>query len=194
MIAMTVFPAMVLGANMITTIISVLAVCIALLGVIIALRPSDFRITRTALMNAPAAAAFAQVNDFHNWNGWSPWAKLDPQAHYTYEGALSGVGAITSWDGNNKVGAGRSTITASRPNDQIVIRLEFFRPFKATNIAEFDFRPEGAKTLVTWSMYGNNGFMGKAVSLIFNCEKMVGKQFEEGLAAIRSIVENGGKA
>ena len=107
----------------------------------------------------------------------------------TYEGAPAGTGAIYSWVGNKEVGEGRMTMTESRPSDLIRIKLEFFKPFAATNIAEFTFKPEGNQTAVTWSMTGENNFMAKAIHLFMNMDKMIGGQFEKGLAQIKSLVE-----
>jgi len=104
---------------------------------------------RAATISAPAAVIFSQVNDFHKWEAWSPWAKMDPAAKNTFEGAPAGTGAIFAWAGNYKVGEGRMTLTESRPNDLIRIKLEFVRPFAATSTAEFTFRPEGNQTAVT---------------------------------------------
>jgi hypothetical protein len=157
--------------------------------IVVALQPADFRITRTATIAAPAAIVFEQVNDFHKWNAWSPWAKLDPNAKNTFEGPPAGVGSGFAWAGNNQVGEGRMTITESRPNELVLIKLEFFKPFAATNTTEFTFKPEGNQTAVTWSMFGRNNFIGKAMSLIMNCDKMIGGQFEQGLANIKAIVE-----
>ena len=144
---------------------------------------------RSATISAPAPAVFAQVNDFHNWEAWSPWAKLDPAAKATFEGPSTGTGAIFKWAGNKEVGEGSMTITESRPSDLIRIKLEFLRPFEATNSAEFTFKPEGNRTAVTWSMEGKNNFIAKAVCLFMNMDKMVGGQFEQGLAQMKAVVE-----
>src|SRR6266478_2649762 len=154
-----------------------IAVVVALFVVVVLLQPSEFRVSRSAKMTAPPAAVFAQVNDYHNWDAWAPWAKLDPDAKVTFEGPSSGTGAKFSWSGNDKVGAGRQTIVESKPDELIRIKLEFEKPFKATNTAEFTFKPENDQTLVTWSMFGKNNFLGKAVSLFMNCDKMVGSEF-----------------
>lgn len=174
---------------MLITILIIVLIIVALFVGVVAMRPSEFLVTRTAAMAAPAPAVFAQVNDFHNWNAWSPWAKLDPAAKNIFEGAPAGTGAGFKWSGNNKVGEGSMTITESRPNDLIRIKLEFLRPFKAANTAEFTFKLEENKTTVTWSMFGRNNFMGKAVGLFMDCDKMVGGQFEQGLAQMKLIVE-----
>jgi hypothetical protein len=163
-------------------------IIIALVG-IVAIQPSEFRVARTATMSAPAPAAFAQVNDFHNWQNWSPWAKRDPAVKNTYEGPSAGTGAVFKWAGNNEVGEGRMEITESRPSDLIRISLQFLKPFAATNTAEFTFKPEGDLTVVTWSMAGKNNFMAKAIHLLIDMDKMVGGDFEKGLASMKAIVE-----
>src|SRR5437764_14427883 len=170
-------------------ILIALAVIVVVFVVIVALQPSEFKVVRNATISAPAPALFAQVNDFHKWEAWNPWGKLDPTMKQTYEGALAGPGAIYTWSGNNEVGEGRMTITESRPSDLIRIKLEFFKPFAATNTAEFTFKPEGNQTAVTWSMTGNNNFMAKAVHLFKNTDKLVGGPFVKGLAQMRSVVE-----
>jgi hypothetical protein len=174
---------------MIKIILIVLAVIVVLFLILVTLQPADFRITRSATIAASPEAVFAQVNDLHNWEAWSPWAKLDPNAKSTFEGPASGTGAVMSWLGNNKVGEGRMTITESRPSEWIGFKLEFFKPMKATNAAEFTFKPSGDQTLVTWTMSGKNNFIGKAFSLILNCDKMIGGQFEKGLAQLKSLTE-----
>ena len=166
-----------------------LAVLVVLLVVVVAVQPSDFRITRTATVAAPPSAVFAQVNDFHKWEAWSPWAKLDPAARNTFDGAPAGTGASFAWAGNSKVGEGRMTITESRPNELVRIKLEFMKPFAATNTAEFTFTPAGERTAVTWSMFGHNNFIGKAVCLVMNMDKTLGGEFDKGLAAMKSVAE-----
>ena len=157
---------------------------VGVLAVIVARQPDEFRIERRATIAAPAPALFAQVNDFHNWEAWSPWAKLDPAAKNSFAGAPAGKGAVFSWAGNSKVGEGRMTIVESRPDELVRIKLEFLRPFRATNTAEFTFKPEGERTAVTWSMYGHNKFIGKAVGLFVNMDKALGAEFDKGLRSL----------
>jgi carbon monoxide dehydrogenase subunit G len=171
----------------------VLGIAIALFIVLAALQPEDFSLARSEKVNATPAQVFAQINDFHNWEHWSPWAKIDPTMQTTYEGPAAGKGASYSWNGNKKVGAGKMTMTESRPPQLIHINLEFFRPFQATNQTEFALKPEGQGTTVTWTMTGKRNFFLKAFSLFVSMEKMVGPDFEKGLAQLKSIVE-GGKA
>jgi hypothetical protein len=161
--------------------------------VIIAGRPDEFIVSRSTKISAPPAIVFAQVNDFHKWEAWSPWAKMDPACKNSYDGAAAGVGAGFAWDGNKKVGAGRMTILESRPGDLIRIKLEFLKPFKATNTAEFTFKSNGNQTAVAWSMTGKNNFFFKVFGLFVDCDKMIGKDFEKGLAAIKAVAEAAGK-
>ncbi len=174
-------------------ILLALAFIVLLFAVVIAGQPKEFKVCRSTHISAPPEAVFSHVNDFHRWEAWSPWAKLDPSCKNTFEGAAVGTGAIFSWVGNKKVGEGRMTIMESLANDVIRINLEFFKPFKATNTAEFIFRREGNQTIVTWSMAGKNNFMGRIFSLIVNCDNMVGRDFEKGLAAMKSVVEAQGR-
>src|SRR5882672_7787264 len=167
-------------------VVVLVVLVVAVVAILDAFQPSEFRIARTATIAAPAATVFAQVNDFHKWEAWSPWAKLDPAARNTFEGAAAGTGAVFAWAGNSKVGEGRMTITESRPNELVRIKLEFVKPFAATNTAEFTFKPEGERTAVTWSMFGHNNFVGKAVCLVMNMDKTVGGEFDKGLASMKS--------
>ncbi len=161
---------------------------VVLLLIVIAFQPSAFRITRSARFAAPPATVFDQINNFHNWAAWSPWARLDPDARNHFDGPASGTGAAFSWAGNSKVGEGHMRITDSRPSELILIDLVFLKPFAATNITEFTFRPDGDGIAVTWTMSGKNSFMGKAAGLFMNCDKMVGGQFEQGLANLELVV------
>ena len=174
---------------MLTPILIGLAVLLIVFVIVVATRPAEFRITRTTTIAAPAAEIFSLVNDFQRWMAWSPWEKLDPALKRTYAGPAAGAGTIYSWAGNKQAGEGRMTLTESRPGELIRIKLEFFKPFAATNAAEFLFQPEGQQTAVTWSMTGQHNFMSKAFCLFMNMDKMVGGDFEKGLAALKSIAE-----
>jgi hypothetical protein len=167
-----------------------LAIVVALFVIVVATRPSDFHVTRSLAITAPAAAVFEQVNTLRSWEAWNPWGKLDPNAKMTYDGPPSGVGASYSWTGSSKIGEGRNTIVESKPNELVRFRLEFLKPMKGTNAAEFTFKPEGDQTEVTWTMTGKNSFVAKIFGLIVNCDKMIGCQFEKGLAAMKSVVES----
>jgi len=166
-----------------------LAVMLGLFSIIVAMQPGQFRITRSATMKAAPAVVFAQIDDFHNWEAWSPWAKLDPDAKAVFEGPPSGEGAKFSWSGNDKIGQGTQTIVESKPDERIRIRLDFEKPMKDTSEAEFTFKPQDEQTQVTWSMSGKKNFVGKAVCMFMNMDKMVGGEFEKGLASLKGIVE-----
>ena len=174
---------------MLKIILIALPLVIAVLGIIVALQSSEFRVVRSAILSAPAQALFALVNDFHRWEAWSPWEKLDPALERSYDGAPAGVGAVYSWVGNNQVGEGRMTILESHPNDIIRIKLEFLKPFAAIHTAEFTFKPEGDRTRVTWNMFGEKSFLSKAIGLFMNMDKMIGDNFEQGLAELESAAK-----
>jgi carbon monoxide dehydrogenase subunit G len=174
---------------MLKIVLLALAFVVVAFLVVAALQPAEFRITRSARVVAPAATVFDELNDFHKWEAWSPWARIDPKAKNSFSGPAAGVGAGFAWVGNSQAGEGRMTITESRPNELIRIKLEFLKPFAATNLTEFTLAPEAAGTAVTWTMSGRNGFLSKAFGLLVNCDKMVGGQFEQGLANIKAIVE-----
>jgi hypothetical protein len=178
---------------MIGNILIGLAVLVVLFIIVVATRPDSFRVTRSATVTAPAAVVFEQVNDLHKWEAWNPWLKLDPSCKMTYEGPAAGVGAGYTWVGNNKIGEGRMTITESRPNEVIRFNLEFLKPFKANNTAEFTFKPDGNQTTISWSMAGKRNFVFKAFGLFVDCDKMVGRDFEKGLADLKAAAEAAGR-
>jgi uncharacterized protein YndB with AHSA1/START domain len=161
--------------------------------VVIALQPSEFRITRSAMIPAPVESVFPHVNDLQKWQAWSPWARMDPNCKVTFEGPISGAGAIFSWAGNDQVGTGRMSIVESKPNERIQFKLEFMKPFESKCDTVFGFRSEGAGTEVSWTMTGTNDFMGKAFSLLINCDKMIGGQFEDGFTNLKAVIASTAK-
>ena len=171
-----------------------LVILLAIAALLISQRPSDFSVTRSASISAPPEAVFAQVNNLYKWQAWSPWAKLDPAAKNTFEGPPEGAGASFAWSGNMNIGAGKMTIVESQPASLVRFRLDFEKPMKGTNMAEFTFKPQGRQTFVTWTMTGKYSFMGKVFGMLMNCDKMVGGQFEQGLSGIKAIAEGPAKA
>lgn len=163
---------------------------IAALVIFIARQPDEFQIKRAVAVSAPASVPFAQVNDFHRWLGWSPWEGIDPNLKRTYEGPTEGVGTRYAWEGGSQVGAGIMTITESRAPGLIRLDLEFLRPFKARNVAEFTFDPQGDHTLVAWRMTGRETFVTKAFGLVFNRDKLVGGMFQKGLDKMKTVCES----
>jgi uncharacterized protein YndB with AHSA1/START domain len=165
------------------------SILVAVLSVVIALQPATFHIERSVAIAAPPERAFSQVVDFHQWATWSPFDKLDPDMKKTYTGAPSGVGAIYAWAGNAKAGEGRMTIEESDTPSKLGIKLEFLKPFAATSRATFTFARTATGTNVTWAMDGNNSFMSKAIHMVMNMDKLVGGDFERGLAAMKTNAE-----
>ena len=175
---------------MIRKILIVVVVLIILLFVVAAAQPDAFEIKRSEMIDAPPAVVFSQVNDLHAWPAWSPWAKLDPNMQTTYEGPGAGVGASYAWVGNSDVGEGKMTIIESQEPNELTLRLEFLKPFEATNTTTFSFHGMAAGTHLTWGMQGENSLMGKVASLFMDMDAMVGKDFEKGLAALKEVAES----
>lgn len=167
----------------------VLAAVSALIAYV-SLQPNSFRIARSAVIDAPPERIYPLINDFHSWPSWSPWSRLDPQQVVTYEGSPLGAGAVMTWAGNKKVGSGKMKIAESSQNERIRIKIQFLKPMKALNDVQFDLKPiDEARTEVVWTMSGKNEFMGKAMHAFMNADKMVGGQFEQGLANLKALVE-----
>lgn len=172
-------------------LIAILAIVI-LLVLIVALQPAAFRVERSTSIAEPATTVFANVNDLHRWQAWSPWENVDANLQRTYQGAPNGTGAIYEWVGK-KTGSGRMTIIESRPGQLVKIKLEFFKPFRATNTAEFTFLPDGGQSTVTWAMYGDKNLMAKAMHLFVSMDTIVGGMFEKGLLQLKTVSEGQGK-
>ena len=166
-----------------------LVLLVAAFLVVVWFQPDDYRLTRSTVIAAPAAAVFAQVNDLRKWDDWSPWAKLDPNAKVTFSGPQSGAGATFKWDGNDKVGAGTMTITESKPNTRVATRTDFVKPFEGTSNSDFVFSENGGQTNVIWTMAGRHNFIGKAMCLVMSMEQMLGPDFEKGLAQLKQVAE-----
>ena len=160
-------------------------------------RPDTYRVERSQRIEAPAEVVFAQLDNFKAWSAWSPWEKRDPAVRRTFDGPASGVGAGYTWDGNKEVGQGRMTITESKPprggsgeTAHVSIRLEFIKPFASVATSEFTVKPETEHAAtVSWVMEGRNNLMGKAFGVFMNMDKMIGGDFESGLANLRTVAE-----
>ena len=170
-------------------IFSVVAVVVIVLGLFINSRSDKLEVSRSIVIEAPAAEIFEYVNNFRGFVQWSPWADLDPDAEYTFSGPERGVGAAFSWKGNSKIGEGTDTIIKSVPNSLVEVRLDFVKPFPSTSTADFTFEELESGTKVTWTMYGKKNFIMKAMSLVMDCEKMMGDQFTDGLTNLKNLVE-----
>lgn len=150
---------------------------------------SKFSVSREADIKAMPASVFAQLNDFHKWAAWSPWEKMDPNMQRSFSGAASGVGTKYAWVGNKKVGEGNMEITHSEASKRMQLDLHFLKPFRADNVTEFTLSAAKGSTHVKWEMRGNKPFMMKVMSLFMDMAKMGGKDFEAGLANLKSVVE-----
>lgn len=175
---------------MLTIILIVIVLAVVALVGLAAIKPATFRIERSTAIDAAPANILSLINDFREWRKWSPWEKLDPNLKRTYSGAERGAGAVYAWQGNNKAGEGRMEILETTP-ERVTIKLDFLKPFKASNTAEFTLAPSGAGTGLNWAMYGSQPFLVKLMSIFFDMEKMVGPDFERGLADIKSVAEAG---
>jgi uncharacterized protein YndB with AHSA1/START domain len=173
--------------------ISLLALGI-IVGILIvaAMKPDEFRVERSIVINAPAEKVFPLMNDLRAFSTWSPYEKLDPAMKRNYSGPANGAGATYEWEGDKHVGHGRMEITHVTPPNSVLIKLDFFSPFEAHNTAAFTLKPEGPQkeaTMVTWAMFGPAPYMSKVMSLFFSMDSMVGTQFEEGLANLKQLAE-----
>ena len=174
---------------MLKIIVLTVIVLVAALLIYAATRPDTFRLQRSMTINAPADKVFPFINDFHHWPSWSPWEKMDLGMKKTLSGSPQGKGAVYEWDGNKDVGTGRMEVLDSIPASKILIKLDFFKPFEAHNTAEFTLTPSAGSTQVTWAMYGPQPYIMKVMGLFCSPERMVGPQFEKGLADLKTLSE-----
>ena len=168
-----------------------IAMAVVVGGVLVyaATRPDSFRVQRSATIKAPPEKIFAHINDFQRWSAWSPYEKKDPTMKRTLSGAPNGKGAVYEWDGNKEIGQGRMEITESAAPSQVTLKLDFSRPFEAHNIVDFTLEPRGEATQVTWAIHGPSPFISKVMGIVFDVDTMVGKDFEAGLAALKTVSE-----
>ncbi|GAA5785150.1 SRPBCC family protein [Chitiniphilus shinanonensis] len=174
---------------MLKIILLVVVAAIAVVLVYAATRPNTFRIERSTRIQAPPAKVAALIDDFHAWQTWSPWEQRDPALQRTFSGPQRGVGAIYEYQGNKQVGQGRMEIIESSLA-RILIKLDFLQPFEAHNQAEFTLQPDGDGTRLTWAMSGPQPYLFKLVGVFFNMENTVGKDFDQGLAALKEQAEH----
>jgi hypothetical protein len=168
----------------------VLAIAIAVVLILAAIKPDSFAVQRSATVKAPPEKIFALVNGFHQWGSWSPYEHKDPAMKRSFSGTESGKGAVYAWDGDKNVGTGRMEILEAAAPSKILIKLDFFTPFEAHNIAEFTMLPQGDATSVSWRMHGPAPFLARIMHVFINIDKMVGKDFEAGLANLKRLTES----
>ena len=174
---------------MLRIILAILAVLIIALALVVLTRPDSFRVQRSLLIKAPPDRIYPLIADFHAWQQWSPWEKIDPALQRTYSGPANGTGAVYAWAGNKDVGKGRMEILDVTPPTRVVIKLDFLEPFEGHNNAEFTLQPTDGATNVTWAMYGPNPLMAKVMGLFVSMDKMIGGQFETGLNNLKAASE-----
>ena len=173
----------------IATVGAVLAIAIAIVLVLAATKPDTFAVQRAAIVSAPPERIFPLINDFRQWGSWSPYEHKDPAMKRTFSGTPRGTGAVYAWEGDKNVGKGRMEILEASAPSKIVIKLDFFTPFEAHNTAEFTMLPQDDATRVTWRMHGPAPFMARIMHVFINIDKMVGKDFEAGLANLKRLAE-----
>lgn len=171
------------------SVLLLLAAPIVLVVAIAFLRPATFRVERRVRIGAAPERVFSFLNDFHQWPAWSPWERLDPAMTRTHSGAERGTGAVYAWEGNKKVGKGRMEILEAVPPVRLVIKLDFFVPWEAHNTTEFTLTSSGDSTDVVWAMTGASPFMMRVMGVVMSMDKMVGRDFDAGLANLKRAAE-----
>ena len=175
--------------EVIAVIAVILAIIIAAVLILAATKPATLRVQRAISIKAPPERIFSLISDFHQWLSWSPYEQKDPAMKRTYGGAERGKGADYAWDGDKNVGSGRMEILETSAPQKIVIKLDFFTPFEGHNTAEFTMLPQGDGTHVTWLMHGPANFMSRLIQVFINLDNMIGKDFEAGLANLKTLTE-----
>jgi carbon monoxide dehydrogenase subunit G len=167
----------------------IFAVVLAGILIFAATKPDIFRVQRSTSINAPPEKIFPLINEFDRWGTWSPYEKRDPAMKRSRSGPSSGKGAVYGWEGNSQIGTGRMEIMEALPPSKIVIKLDFLKPFEAHNTAEFTLEGKGDTTSVTWAMHGPANYISKLMGVFINMDSMIGKDFEAGLANLKTVAE-----
>ncbi len=173
---------------MLKIIAIIIALAIAAVLIYAATQPDSFRMERSITIKAPPEKISAYLTDFKQWAAWSPWENKDPAMKRTYSGSSTGMGSVYDWTGNNNVGTGRMEVTGIQPN-KVTIKLDFLKPFEAHNTAEFTLEPQSEGTKVVWAMFGPAHYMNKVMNVVVGMDKMVGPDFEAGLAKLKVAAE-----
>ena len=174
---------------MLKVIGTVVVVLVGGFFVYVGTRPDTFRVQRMTTIKAPPEKIFPHLNDFQRWPAWSPYEKKDPAMKRTLSGAPSGKGAVYEWEGNKEIGQGRMEIVATEPPSQLTLKLDFLKPFEAHNMVDFTLEPRGESTQVTWAIHGPSPFMAKVMGLVMDMDRMIGQDFEAGLADLKALSE-----
>ena len=175
--------------NTLAIIAIAIVVLLAALVLFALTRPNRFEVRRTASIRAPADRIFPLLTDFQRWGAWSPYEKKDPAMRRTFSGAATGRSAVYAFEGNGQIGAGRLEITEASPSSRVALTLDMIKPMKGHNEIEFTLQPTGDSTMVTWAMRGSSPFLAKVMHLFFNMDRMIGRDFETGLANLKANAE-----
>ncbi len=178
---------------MLKVVIRVLLAALVVFLIFAATRPDSFHLERSTLVQAPPERVYAELEDFHRWAAWSPWETKDPAMKREFSGPAHGVGATYAWSGNSDVGAGRMEIAEAQAPSRLLIRLDFLRPFEAHHTTTFTLAPQDGGTRVTWAMDGASPYLSKVMQLIVSMDRMVGPDFEQGLAKLKFVAESPAK-
>jgi uncharacterized protein YndB with AHSA1/START domain len=155
-----------------------------------AMSTSTYTVERSATIAAPPEEVYSHLTDFHEWSKWSPWEDVDPAMQRSFSGAESGTGAAYSWSGNRKAGKGQMKITNTQAPNKVDIALDFEKPFKSSNTITFQLTPiNESATKVRWTMVGPKTLMTKIMGVFTSMDKMVGPDFERGLARLKTLLE-----
>jgi uncharacterized protein YndB with AHSA1/START domain len=173
---------------MLKTLLLIVAAAIAALLIYAATKPDSFRLQRSTTIAAPPEKVFALINDLRQFNTWNPFAKMDPKQVITYDAVTAGVGGAYNWQGE-KSGAGRMQIVESVPAQRVSAKLDFTNPFDAHNVVDFTVQPQGNGSTVTWAMHGPMPYLNRVMTIFFDMDKTVGKDFEAGLANLKALAE-----
>jgi len=168
---------------------AVLVLGIAVVLILAAMKPDQFRVQRTTAIKAPPEKIFPLINDFHHWSSWSPYENVDPAMKRSYSGAANGTGAVYEWEGNMQIGQGRMEITDASQPSSVTIKLDFIKPLEGHDIARFTLVPDGESTKVMWTMDGPSPYVGKLIGVFVSMDTMIGDQFDTGLANLKAIAE-----
>jgi carbon monoxide dehydrogenase subunit G len=174
---------------MLEIVIIAVVILIAAVLIVAATRPGTFGVQRATTINASPEKIFPFINDFDRWRSWSPYEKKDPAMNRVFSGQATGKGAVYEWDGNRQVGKGRIEITDTSAPTRVTIKLDLIKPMEGHNIVDFTLEPRGNATQVTWAMRGSCAYPAKVMGLFCDMDKMIGKDFEVGLANLKALAE-----
>lgn len=178
------------GSAMLPIVSTVVVALVAALVIRVITRPDSMKIERSAVIDAPPERVYSLLVNFRQWKRWSPWEELDPAMERTFSGAEQGKGSVYAWSGNRKAGEGRMEIITAEPPHHLRLHIVFLKPFKAENTIDFTLTPQNGETQVRWSMEGQNTLGSKVMQSVVNMDRLVGRDFERGLANLRTEAES----